>query len=95
MYLAQAFGLRIVGYVEPFPGIPPTARHLQELVERIKTDTVKILIQEPYYGDKDPQFLNRETGIRVFRFTPSCDGTGPDDYLKHFDVIVDGLTGGK
>jgi zinc/manganese transport system substrate-binding protein len=93
VYFAKAFDLRIVGYVEPFPGIPPTAKHLQELTEKIKAEKAKILIQEPYYGDSDPQFLARQTGIKVFRFTPSCEGNGPDDYLKHFDAIVSGLAG--
>lgn len=92
-YFAHAFGLRIVGYVEPFPGIPPTARHLQELTEKIKAEKARILIQEPYYGDSDPKFLERQTGIRVFRFTPSCEGNGPGDYLKHFETMVGGLAG--
>lgn len=95
VYFARAFDLRIVGYVEPYPGIPPTAKHLQELTEKIKAEKAKILIQEPYYGDSDPKFLARQTGIKVFRFTPSCEGTGPDDYLKHFDAIVAGLAGAE
>jgi ABC-type Zn uptake system ZnuABC Zn-binding protein ZnuA len=92
-YFAKAYGLRIVGYVEPFPGIPPTARHLQQLVDRIKADEVRILIQEPYYGDADPKFLARKTGIKVFRFTPSCDGIGAGDYFRHFDAMTEALAG--
>jgi ABC-type Zn uptake system ZnuABC Zn-binding protein ZnuA len=92
VYFARAFGLRIVGYVEPFPGIPPTARHLRGLLETIRTEKAGLLIQEPYYSGKDPEFLARQTGIRVFRFTPSCEGTGPEDYWKHFDDIVNALT---
>ncbi len=97
VYFTKAFGLRIVGYVEPFPGIPPTAKHLQELVDRIKTEKAGILIQEPYYGDNDPKFLERQTGIKVFRFTPSCEGVGAGEYLKHFDGIINSLSsaGGK
>lgn len=91
-YFANAFGFKIVGYVEPFPGIPPTAKHLQELVDKIKAQKAKILIQEPYYGDNDPDFLARQTGIKVFRFTPSCEGVGADDYLKHFDAIIKTLS---
>ena len=90
-YFAKAFGLRIVGYVEPFPGIPPTARHLQELVDRIQSDKARILIQEPYYGDADPKFLQRKTGIKSFRFTPSCDGAGAGDYFRHFDAMTSAL----
>ncbi len=91
VYFAKAYDLRIVGMVEPFPGIPPTAKHLQELVDRIKSQHAKILIQEPYYGDADPKFLERETGIKVYRFTPSCEGIGPGDFFKHFEDITSGL----
>lgn len=94
VYFTKAYGLRIVGYVEPFPGIPPTAKHLQDLVAGIKGEKAGILIQEPYYGDNDPQFLTRQTGIKVFRFTPSCEGTAGGDYFKHFDIMVDALVSG-
>jgi zinc/manganese transport system substrate-binding protein len=95
IYFAHAFGMKVVGHVEPYPGIPPTARHLQELVDVIRTLKAELLIQEPYYQDKDPDFLARQTGIRVFRFTPSCEGNGPEDYLNHFDSMVKALTEGK
>lgn len=90
-YFAKAYGLRIVGYVEPFPGIPPTARHLQELVERVQSEKARILIQEPYYGDADPKFLQRKTGIKAFRFTPSCEGIAAGDYFRHFDAMTSSL----
>ena len=93
VYFAKAFDLRIVGYVEPFPGIPPTAKHLQELVDKIKAEKARVLIQEPYYGDSDPKFLERQTAIKVFRFTPSCEGIGAGDYFKHFDSMTSALAG--
>jgi zinc/manganese transport system substrate-binding protein len=95
VYLAHAFSLRIVGYVEPYPGIPPTAKHLQELMETIRSHQARILIQEPFYPEKDPKFLARQTGIQVFRFAPSCDGMDPGAYLRHLEEIVTGLSGMK
>lgn len=88
VYFAKAFDLRIVGYVEPFPGIPPTAKHLQDLINRIKAEKASILIQEPYYQDKDPKFLERQAGVHIFRFSPSCSGTAAGDYWKHFEDMV-------
>lgn len=90
-YFADAFGLRIVGRVEPFPGIPPTARHLAELAEIIRAEKAAILIQEPYYPGKDAEMLARKTGIRVFRFAPSCEGTEAGAYLRHFETMADAL----
>lgn len=91
-YFAKAFGLRLVGQVEPFPGIPPSAKHLQGLVARIKSEKASVLIQEPYFGDGDAKFLQRQAGIRVYRFTPSCAGTGPEDWFRHFDAMTLALT---
>ena len=92
VYFASAFGLTIAGYVEPFPGIPPTGKHLSELIDLIKRDAVSVLIQEPYFPDEVPQFLARQTGIRVFKIAPSCADVEPDSYFNHFDDAVDQLT---
>jgi len=93
-YFAKAFGLRIIGQVEPYPGIPPTARHLQGLVDGIRAGKARILIQEPYFAGSGPKFLERETGIRIHRFTPSCEGAGPRDYFRHFDSMTEALADG-
>lgn len=93
-YFADAFGMRVVGRVEPYPGIPPTARHLQSLLETAKKEKAGILIQEPYFPDKDSKFLERNAGLRIHRFSPSCAGTAPGDYWKHFDEMVGALAPG-
>ncbi|MCX5754204.1 MAG: metal ABC transporter substrate-binding protein [Candidatus Krumholzibacteria bacterium] len=92
-YFAAAFDLTIAGTVEPLPGIPPTGKHLAELVDMIEKDGISILIQEPYFPDAAPGFLARETGIRVLKFAPSCDDAKPGSYLRHFDDIIDKIAG--
>ncbi len=87
-YLADAFGFTVAGTVEPVPGIPPTAKHLQELVALIREHKVPVLLYEPYFGDDAGQFLERQTGIRVEQVSPSCDDVAPTSYLAHFDRIV-------
>lgn len=92
VYFASAFNLTIAGNVEPLPGIPPTGKHLAELVNIIKRDKVSVLLQEPYFPGGAPQFLARQTGIRLFKFAPSCNDVKPDSYFEHFDEIIDQLT---
>ncbi len=41
---AERFGLNIVGYVEPKPGIPPTPQHTLDLINQMKKDSVKIVL---------------------------------------------------
>jgi zinc/manganese transport system substrate-binding protein len=93
-YFARTFGLRVVGHVEPFPGIPPTGRHLQRLLEIIKAEKAAFLIQEPYFPDKDPAFLARQTGLRLRKFAPSCAGPGAGEYWRHFEDMIGALAPG-
>jgi zinc/manganese transport system substrate-binding protein len=93
VYLAQAFGLEIAATAEPVPGIPPTAKHLQELVTIARQRKVTALIQEPYFSDDAGRFLARESGVRTVRVSPSCDGPQAGSYLAHFDAVLELLAG--
>ncbi|MCX5782576.1 MAG: metal ABC transporter substrate-binding protein [Elusimicrobia bacterium] len=88
VYFADAFNLKIVGNVEPLPGIPPTGKHLSELVDNIKNNHIALLLQEQYFPDEAPRFLARQTGIKVIKVAPSCDGVKAEDYFGHFDDII-------
>ncbi|MCB4791464.1 MAG: metal ABC transporter substrate-binding protein [Elusimicrobia bacterium] len=93
VYFASAFNLIITDNVEPLPGIPPTGKHLAELINVIKSNKITVLLQEPYFPDEAPKFLSRQTGIKVFKFTPSCADASRDSYFKHFDEMIDRLGG--
>ena len=56
IYLAQAFGFKIVKEVEPKPGISPGAAHLAELVSIIKNQKINYLLIEPYYEKRSASF---------------------------------------
>ncbi len=87
-YLADALGFTVVGTVEPVPGIPPTAKHLQELVAVIAGHKVPLLLYEPYFSDDAGGFLKRQTEIDVEKLSPSCDDVTAGSYLAHFDRIA-------
>jgi zinc/manganese transport system substrate-binding protein len=86
-YFVAAFGFELAAKVEPVPGIPPTAAHLNELVNVIKAKQVKLLLQEPYFSDDGGNYLNRQTGIKVVKVAPSCADATAASYLDHFDQI--------
>jgi ABC-type Zn uptake system ZnuABC Zn-binding protein ZnuA len=93
VYLASALGLEIVGTVEPKPGIPPTARHLDEIRQLIAERKVAVLLQEPYFSAEAGEYLARETGVRVAKVSPSCDSPDAGSYFAHFDHILDLVAG--
>jgi zinc/manganese transport system substrate-binding protein len=88
VYFADAFGLTIDGHAEPVPGIPPTAGHLKDLVNLIQQKKIGIFIQEPYFSDDAGKFLNRQTGLRVIKVSPSCDSADPGSYLGHINEVL-------
>ncbi len=52
---ADRFGLDVIGYVEPRPGIPPTPQHTLDLIHEMRQQNVKVLIVEPYFDLEDAQ----------------------------------------
>lgn len=93
VYFAATCGLETVATVEPVPGIPPTASHLQHLVDLIHDQGVPVVLYEPYFSEDAGEFLTRQTGVRIARVAPSCDGIEAGHYLAHFDALLAGLAG--
>lgn len=85
----DAFGLDVIGYVEPKPGIPPSPSHTLELIQEMKRQNVKVVIMEPYFDRKTPDAIARETGAQVIVMAPSVGGEKEvTDYFKLFDYNV-------
>jgi zinc/manganese transport system substrate-binding protein len=86
---AEHFGLSVVGYVEPRPGIPPSPQHTVELIGQMKREGVKIIMVEPYFDLKTPNSIARETGAQVVVLMPSVGGEKEiTDYFKLFDYDI-------
>ena len=85
----EAFGLNVIGYVEPKPGIPPSPSHTLELIQEMKRQQVKVIMIEPYFDRKTPDSIARETGAQVIVLAPSVAGEKEvTDYFKLFDYDV-------
>ena len=86
---AEHFGLNVVGYVEPRPGIPPSPQHTVELIGLMKRDGVKVILVEPYFDLKTPNAIARDTGAKVVVLMPSVGGEKEiTDYFKLFDYDI-------
>ena len=86
---AEAFGLDVVGYVEPKPGIPPSPSHTLTLMHEMKRQGIKIILVEPYFDLKTPNAIARDTGATVLTLPPSVGGVKEaTDYIKLFDYDV-------
>lgn len=90
---AEHFGLVVMGYVEPRPGIPPSPSHTIDLITEMKRLGVKLVLVEPYFDLKTPNAIGREAGAKVVVFLPSVGGVKEvTDYFQLFDYNIKQLT---
>jgi zinc/manganese transport system substrate-binding protein len=86
---AKRFGLDIIGYVEPRPGIPPTPQHTLDLLNEMKRQNVKLILVEPYFDLKTPKKIASDIGGEVLVMPPSVGGVKDvPDYFKLFDYDI-------
>jgi zinc/manganese transport system substrate-binding protein len=91
-YLAADYGFRIIGYVEPKPGIPPSAGHLEKLIEtitRIKPDGI---LATPSYGRREVDLLSGKTGVKAIVVPADIGATeGTGDWFSFMDTVLSSL----
>ena len=90
----ERFGLEVIDYVEPKPGIPPSPSHTLELIEAMKRQNVKLIVVEPYFDLKTPQAITSQVGGKVLVLAPSVGGAKEAaDYIQLFDYDLNLLVG--
>ena len=94
LYFADRFGLRIVGSLEPRPGIPPTTKHMNEIVGLMQADGVRIVLASAYYDPRYARFVAEKSGARVLAMANQVGATaGADTYLEMIDHDVRQVAG--
>lgn len=93
-YFAQRFGLRVVDELEPKPGLEPTPGHLAQVMQTIKSQGVKVILQESFYPTKHAQFVASRTGAMVV-VVPQNVGhdKAATDYISLIDTLVSRISG--
>ena len=85
----ERFGLVVVDYVEPKPGIPPTPAHTLEVINTMKRENIKLVLVEPYFDLRTPNSIASATGGTVLVLLPSVGGVKEvTDYFKLFDYDI-------
>lgn len=89
-YFARDFGLAVVGYIEPKPGIPPTPKHVEHTIQLIKDRGVDVMLVATYFEKRKPMTISQKTGIRAL-FLPLSVGAVPEasDCFSLVDYWID------
>ena len=88
-YFASAFGLRMIAFLEPKPGIAPTTRHLEEVIRRMRAEKARLILAAPYYDRRHADFVARETGATLVPLAHQVGAReGAKTYLDMIDADV-------
>lgn len=92
-YFINRFGVKVVGFVEDRPGIPPTAAHRDELLGLTKANNVKVIEVTSFYDPKIPNLLGQQTGAKVAVVAGDVGGTPQaTDYFAYIDSLLTAFT---
>lgn len=92
VYFEERFGLEIVGFLEPKPGIPPTPSQLMNVIQKIKSQDISALINSPYFSSKSPKVVARNTGVELVKLSTMTGGYEEiETYIDLFDYNIDTL----
>lgn len=94
-YLARWLGIFIIDYVEDKPGIPPSPRHLESLIQTMRQRKVKALLVSNATSPTIPQAVADKGGARMTVLPVSVGGEkGIASYGDLFEAITGKLAEG-
>ena len=92
-YFTQLFGLEIVEYMEPKPGIPPTPGHVATVIEKMKESNIKVLLAANYFDvGKVKMVAKRVNAVPVIIALAPGGQKGMNSFFDQFDIWVNSLT---
>lgn len=89
-YLFDWLGITQVETLEPLPGIPPTPRHISQVLQKIRDQDVPAIVQEPYYPRNTAQTLTKLAKIELVIIASGTDFP-KQTYIERIQELSDTL----
>ena len=90
VYFSETFGLEIIGYIEPKPGIPPSAKHVQEMIRTIDEQNIRLMLVASYFEKNSTRMIEDKTGIKAVYLPLFVAGfPGVEDNFQLVDHWID------
>jgi ABC-type Zn uptake system ZnuABC Zn-binding protein ZnuA len=93
VYFETRFGLSIVDFMEPKPGIPPSPSQLVKVIKEIKANNIKVIISSPYFTTSSSDVVSKQTGAKELTLATSVGAFDSiKNYFDLFDYDINQLT---
>jgi zinc/manganese transport system substrate-binding protein len=89
-YFSRRFDVDCMTFIEAKPGIPPTPRHVQEVIALMKERKVRALFASNYFDRKQIQQVAERTGARAVVVPENTDGA--PGVKTYFDLVNTWIT---
>ena len=88
-YFAARYRLDVAAFVEPKAGIQPTAQHTVEVIQTVRSKSIKVILMENFYDRRSPDQIAEHSNAKVV-FVPSmvAGDEKVQSYFDLFDTIV-------
>ena len=92
VYFERRFGLQIVDFMEPKPGIPPSPSQLVKVIREVTANKIKVIISSPYFTTSPSDVVAKQTGVKVLILATSVGAfSNIKNYFDLFDYDIDHL----
>lgn len=92
-YFENRFGLKIVDFMEPKAGIPPTPSQLVKIIKEVQENNIKVIISSPYFTTSSSDVVSKQTGAKTLVLATSVGAfESIKDYYQLFDYNIKLLT---
>ncbi len=93
VYFETRFGLQIVDFMEPKPGIPPSPSQLVKVIKEVKANNIKVIISSPYFTTSSSDVVSKQTGAQKLTLATSVGAfDAVRNYFDLFDYDINQLT---
>ncbi len=81
--------MNVIDFIEPKPGIPPSAKHVQKVIKLIKDQNISLMLVASYFEKKTARMIESKTGIKAL-FLPMFVNCIPEvsDNFKLVDYLI-------
>ena len=84
-YFENRFGLKILDFMEPKPGIPPTPSQLVKIIKEVKESSIKVIITSPYFTASSSDVVSKQTGAKTLILATSVGAF--DEVKTYYDLF--------
>ncbi len=88
IYFLEFSGLVSVGEIEPKPGVEPSPSSVSALLERVRQEQPRLVIQEAYYPQNLSRLFAQKAGAALVILPTMVGAQGTKNYIEVIDSMV-------